>query len=160
MYRKEEAKKLREKFWTDFYNKSARLRLKNGKPRKWMLYKTGIKGVELKFDLTQKNMSVMIEIFYRNVYTRLEVFEKFEQVRALISEAYEGELTWDDNVVTEYGKEVCQIYERNDGVNIHDQGQWDEIMNWLMTKMLSLENAFEEVHSFLKSHIEEVLVDK
>lgn len=159
MYSREEAKRIREKFWIEFNNMSASVRLLQGKPRKWLLYKTGLRGVELKFELDNKQMGVMIEITHRDVYKRLEVYEKFEQVKKILSDLYDGELTWTDEWITNEGKEVCRISEYRSGVNINRQEQWGDIMDWLEQKMLSLEDAFEEVHPFLKKEIEAVFAD-
>lgn len=158
MYSKQEAKQLRADFWTEFNTQSAIVRLKQKKQRKWMLYKTGIKGVELKFELSQSQMGVLIDIKHNDVYKRLEMYEKFEQVAALLNDSYCGKLTWNDSFVDESGVELCRLQEVKIGVNIHRTEQWPEIMAWLQLHMLSLEVAFDEVRDFLKGEIDSIWV--
>ena len=53
MYSKEESSKLREEFWTSF-GKSF--------PRKWILYRTGVKEILFKFYFDTKKAMVCIDI--------------------------------------------------------------------------------------------------
>jgi len=49
MYSKEEARILKQEFWEGFNRYTKFYSKKVGSPISWMLYKTEIKGIELKF---------------------------------------------------------------------------------------------------------------
>lgn len=159
MFKRDEAKQLRLEFWDTFGRLSARKRAALGRHKKWMSYKTGLKGVELKFVLTRGRMEVCIEISHRNVYKRLEMYEKFEQVRTLIEAAYEHPLVWTDDTRNESGVAVCAIYEQQEGVDMYRKEQWPEIFEWFTGRMLLLEDAFEDVKPFLKAQWNEILFE-
>ena len=76
MYSKDEAKQLMTDFWNGFANytlcQSARLQ----QPVEWMLYKTGIKGLELKFDLDCKWIRSVIEVNARSESRRQAIYDE------------------------------------------------------------------------------------
>ncbi|MEN9444393.1 MAG: hypothetical protein RIS47_1283 [Bacteroidota bacterium] len=156
MHSREEAKQTRVDFWTYFGQYATKLRIQQQRPRKWTLYKTGLKGVELKFDTTNNQMVVTIDIYHKDSVKRLEMYERFGQVKSLLNEAIAVPVTWTDNYTDAVGKTSCRIYISQDGMDIYDRNTWPTAMQWFAKHMLLLEDAFEEVKPFLKAHWSEI----
>lgn len=75
MYSKEEAKKLRLEFW-ELFGKQCEVhpQLQNRK-RKWLMHRTKIKGVALRFEAGRENAKVILELSHRNEELRLKAYK-------------------------------------------------------------------------------------
>jgi hypothetical protein len=104
-----------------------------------------MKGVELKFDATRDGAYVILELNHHDPRTRLDRYEQFEQYKLLMEKEFPQGLIWDFAYVRECGTEVCRIYSKKNGIDIHRRIQWIEFYQFLSTEMLKLENAFKVV---------------
>lgn len=150
MYSAEEERQVRKAFWQEFSFKSGHLRRKKGKPRQWLLHRSGIKGVQLKFVVTRQYAKVLLEINHKDEDIRLMLYEKFEQVRKVMEEITGSDLVWEPFDKDETGKEVCSISWQLDNVDFGRKSDWPGIMDFLTEKMLKLEEAYLEYRDFVK----------
>lgn len=150
MYSKEEARQLRADFWEGFRRYT--LPRKRGKklPPKWMMDKTGINALSLKFSLENGCAMVGIDIETRSMDKRLELYERLEAVKKLLHEAMGKELIWELDYVRENGKSVSRIYTIIHDVSIYERGCWGDIYKFFYQNMLNLEAFFEEYNDYLK----------
>ena len=75
MYSKDESKLLRKEFWIVFARRCELVPELRHKKKKWVLYDTGLSGIDLKFEVTRSQALVMIEINSKEEVRRLEIFE-------------------------------------------------------------------------------------
>lgn len=150
MYTIEQENLIRKEFWQVFLAKSAVFRRKNGKPKSWLLQRTGIKGVHLKFVVTRQVAKVMVEINRKRDDERFALFVKFEQIRKIFEERTGEGLIWDALAEDESKHEVCRIYWELPDVDFATREQWPLIMNFMTEKMTRLEDAFVEYSDFVK----------
>ena len=150
MYTKEEAKQLREEFWINFHRYS--LPRKKGKslPPKWVMDKTGINALSLRFSLEEKKAMVGIDIETRSMDKRLELYDKLETLKKLLHEAMGTEMVWELEYERENGKSVSRIYTFIEGVEIYDRGCWGDTYKFFYSNMVKLEGFFEEYRDYLK----------
>ncbi|MFA5326169.1 MAG: DUF4268 domain-containing protein [Prolixibacteraceae bacterium] len=153
MYSKDEAKLLRKEFWVVFARRCEIVPQLQFRKKKWILYDTGLSGVDLKFDVTRTEALVMIEINSRLESRRLEVFETLQKYRLLLEDGFNEPLTWDFCYTRESGQEVCRIYISLPNVDFHRQNQWPDIFNFLIGNMLILENNFLEIKDALEAEL-------
>jgi len=153
MYSKEESKQLRKEFWIVFARRCEIVPELMHKKKKWVLYDTGLSGIDLKFDVTRKEAVVMIEINSREEERRLEIYETLQKYRLLLEEGFSEPLIWDFCFERESGQEVCRIYTQLPNVDFHQQMQWPEIFNFLIDHMLILENNFMEIKEALEAEL-------
>ena len=141
MYSKEESRNLREEFWIAF-GKSF--------PRKWLLYKTGIKGISLKFhfDLKKAVVSLVVE---GDLEQRIENWEKLISLKSILLEGYLPNAIFVDEFILENGKEISRIYVKKDGVSIHNKNTWQETMVFFFEKMSLLEDFFTVYEDILRN---------
>jgi len=145
MYSKEELKQLKKEFWEGFGTFCSEIPALKRRKSKFMLYNTKMKGVELKFDATRDGAFVILEINHSGEALRLEKYEQFEQYKSIIEKQFPDGLIWDFAYVRECGTEVCRIYTKKNGIDLHRRIQWMEFYQFMSTEMLKLERAFKTV---------------
>jgi hypothetical protein len=153
MYSKDEAKLLRKEFWIVFARRCEIVPELFQNKKKWILYDTGLCGIDLKFDVTRHEAIVMIEINSREESRRLEIFEILQKYRRFIEEGFSAPLIWDYCFTRESGQEVCRIYTSLPNVDFHRRNQWPDIFNFLIDNMLILETNLMELKDVLEAEI-------
>lgn len=142
MFSKEESKKIRQEFWTNFGKKY---------PRKWLLYNTKIKDLSLKFTFDTKIAQVSIDIESPDDFMRSYYFDKLISLKNIIKTDYLPNIVFDENYSLDNGKIVSRIYvELDDNVSIHNKHTWERTMDFLNKKMNLLESFFIEYKDFIE----------
>ncbi len=142
MFSREESKKIRQEFWTAFGKQS---------PKKWMLYNTKIKEVNLKFHFDTKKATVGIVIDTEDEILKPYYFEKFESLKLLMKEEISNDLIFDLNHETESGKIVASIFILKEQVSIHNKKTWPEVFEFFNENMLKFELFFLEYKDFIEA---------
>lgn len=153
MYSKDEAKLLRKEFWIVFARRCEIVPELRHKKKKWVLYDTGLSGIDLKFEVSRTEALVMIEINSRLESRRLEIFETLQKYRKFLEEGFAEPLEWDICFVRESGQEVCRIYTSLPNVDFHRQNQWPDIFNFMIDNMMLLENNLMEIKDVLEAEL-------
>lgn len=153
MYSKDESKLLRKEFWIVFARRCEIVPELQHKKKKWVLYDTGLSGIDLKFEVTRNEALVMNEVNSRLENRRLEIFETLQKYRLLLEAGFQEPLTWDFYFVRESGQEVCRIYKSLSNVDFHRQNQWPDIFNFMIDNMLLLENNLMEIKDGLEAEL-------
>jgi len=142
MFSREESKKIRQEFWTQFGQQS---------PRKWLLYHTGIKEINLKFHFDNKLALVAFVIDTEDEILKPYYFEKFISLKTLLQNEIDQDLVFSKYYETETGKIVAQVYLQKEGVSIHNKKTWDEVFKFFNQTMPKLEDFFVEYKEFIES---------
>ena len=154
MYSIEEKKKLTTDFWQLFKRRCEvhpDLKLKK---KKWILHRTKIKGVALRFDVGRNDAKVILELHNRSEKLRLEAFEILERYKVVVEVGFEDGLIWEFYYQRPDSKqEVCRIYTTLGNVDIHRQNQWPDIYNFFIENMMRLENNFLMVRDVLDGEL-------
>ena len=150
MFSKEEAKKLREEFWDQFKELSARRRARKRLPGNWMLTQTGIKALNLRFHVDREVAQVGIDLETRNMDKRIELYEKLESLKKLLEEAMEAPMNWDLEYIRENGKSVSRIYLQKENIDIYDKETWSRAHQFMYENMMKLELFYREYSDYLK----------
>ncbi|MDP4185259.1 MAG: DUF4268 domain-containing protein [Bacteroidota bacterium] len=149
MYSREEKRQLIIDFWSQFDDYCSSLPELAWKKKKWILHRTGIKGVHLKFDPGRKSTIVMIEVNHRREADRLAMFEKLESYKVILEQNLDEGLIWDFLYARETGQEVCRIYTSLEGVDFHRKSDWSSIFAFMASKMAILEQNLMELKDVL-----------
>lgn len=148
MYSKEETQQMRHLFWHKLESKTRRLPGQNGKPIKWIHDRTGIKGLDLRFDVDTKMAMVAMEINPTQDEKLESLWGKMMNCKTLFETTFGGPLTWEKEYVKTAGDTAARIYVKMEG-NIYDQEKWPEMIHFLIDNMLRMEKAFLEVQDYL-----------
>ena len=141
MYSREDSKKIRQEFWTNF-GKSY--------PRKWLLYNTRIKDFSLKFTFNRKIAEVSIDFDSTDEIMRLYYFEKLQSLQAILKDEFLPDAILAESYRLENGKNISRIYVTKKDVNIHNKNDWPFVQEWLSEKMDALERFFLEYRDFIE----------
>lgn len=154
MYSKEEKKKLVVDFWNLFKKRCDVHPELKFKKKKWILHRTKIKGVALRFDVSREDAKVILELYNRNERLRLKAFEVLERYKIVIEEGFKDGLNWEFYYQRpDSGQEVCRIYTVLENVDLHRQNQWPDIYNFFIENMVKLEDNFLSVRDVLEGEL-------
>ena len=150
MYSKDEIKKLHLSFW-ELFGKRCEVHPKlRYRKRKWMLHRTKIKGVALRFDVSRKDAKVILELSNRSENLRLKAYDFLEKYKVVLEDGFDEGLIWEFfHEREDSGKEICRVYTKLDNVDFHRQNQWPDIFNFYIDNMLKLEKNFLEIKDLL-----------
>jgi len=150
MYSAEEAKRIRNEFWEGFRNYTNQRRKRQGVSGKWMLTRTGINALNLRFHIDQQQAQVGIDLETSNMDKRLELFEKLESTKKILHNVMSEPMIWEVDYLRENGKSVSRIYLKMDDVNIYDTGTWKRVYRFFFEKMDALESYYRDYQDFLR----------
>ncbi len=140
MFSKEESRILREEFWIAF-GKSF--------PRKWLLYKTGIREISLKFHFDLKQAIVSLDVD-GDLEERIRIWEKLVSLKWILLDEYLPDANFEDEYFLKNGKEISRVYIEKEGVSIHNKNTWQETMVFFYEKMSRLEDFFKAYEDILE----------
>lgn len=141
MFSRGESKKIREEFWTEFGKQS---------PKKWILYNTGIKEVNLKFHFDNKKASLGFLIDTEDEILKPYYFEKFTSLKTLIKTEIDEDIVFEEYYETEVGKMVAYIFLQLDKVSIHNKKTWTQVFEFFNNQMPKFELFFLEYKDFIE----------
>lgn len=142
MYSREEAKKIRQEFWTTFGQEY---------PHKWLLYNTGMKEIQMKFTFDRKFAMVSLDISDEDDLVREYYFEKLESLKSILESDYLPGIIFDGNYELPEGKIVSRIYVKFEGVSVYNKQDWPTVKHFLSGKMLLLEEFFNDFSDYIKN---------
>jgi hypothetical protein len=140
MYSKEEAKNVRQQFWTMFGKRY---------DRKWLLYDTKLKDINLKFSFEDRRALVSIDINHDDAIFRAYYYEKLISLKNIMKEEVSEELIFEENYILESGKTISRVFVMYEGVKIQKQTDWPEVYEFFYTYMDRLESFFREYKDFI-----------
>lgn len=154
MYSKEEIKLLNILFWEKFgqYCKIHPLLLHKNK--KWILHRTGVKDLALRFEVTRENAKVILELGSRSEKSRFKAYEFLERYKVVMEEGFSQGLIWEFfHERNDSQKQVCRIYTQLDQVDLHRQNQWPQIFQFFIENMSKLEENFLLLRDLLNEEL-------
>lgn len=140
MFNKEESKKIRQDFWI-FFGKRY--------PRKWLLYDTKVKEINLKFSFDNKKAMVSFDIETHDDLIKAYYFEKFESLKNLLKAEISEDIILEEDYLRSSGKVISRIYIEKTGVNIHNKTQWPEVFDFFKENMEKFELFWYEYQDFI-----------
>ena len=140
MFSKEESKQIRQDFWI-FFGKRY--------PRKWLLYDTKVKEINLKFSFDNQKAQVSFDIETHDELIREYYFEKFESLKNLLKAEIAEDISLEQNYLRSSGKIISRIYVEKTGVNIHNKTHWPEVFDFFNEHMQKFELFWYEYQDFI-----------
>lgn len=140
MFSKEESKNIREEFWTGFGKEYS---------RKWILYDTKMKELQLKFSFDNSIARVSMDISSRDALIRTYYFEKITALKTILLTDYLPDATFEESFLLPEGKTISSVFVELENVNIHNKKNWPGVHKFFYDKMSSLEEFFLEYESYI-----------
>jgi len=154
MYSKEELKQLNILFWEKFGKYCEVHPILREKSRKWVLHRTKIKDVVLRFEVDRYAVKVILELGSKSEKLRFKAYEFLEQYKVVMEDGFDDGLIWEFYHEREdSSKEVCRIYTELNNVDFHRQNQWPDIFNFFIENMSKLEENFLSIRDLLQEEL-------
>lgn len=149
MYSRDEMKSLKTDFWEGFalYCEVQPYLYAH---KKWLLYDTKIKGVELKFDVFRYGASVMIEVNHKSEEQRLAMYEKLTWYKESIEKEFEEPLLWNISCLRDSGQQVSRVILSREGLDFHKRTSWGDYYAFMAQNMFRLETNFLAIVEFIR----------
>ena len=142
MFSKSKSKKIRQEFWTHFGKQS---------PKKWILYNTKIKAIDLKFNFDTKKANLGIQIDAHDSEKQQIYWDKFLSIKQWLLDEVNPDFIFDANYEVIPGKYIGYIYiPLKEKVSIHNKKSWEVVISFFNKNMLALEDFFIEYYDFIK----------
>lgn len=142
MYSREEAKQIRQDFWT-FFGKRYH--------RKWTLYDTKVKDINLKFSMEEPRAIVSLDVEHDDEIFRQYYFEKLLSLKSILLEEVSEDLIFEPNYVLESGKVISRVYTYMEPVKITRKTDWPQVYEFFYEQMDKLEAFFWEYQEYIKN---------
>jgi hypothetical protein len=150
MYTKEEAKEIRTEYWNQFRDYTNKRRMNKGRTGKWIMDKTGIGAINLKFHFDHKCALVGIDVETKNPERRIEYYEKLETLKSQINKALGENSKWEPEYIRENNKTISRIYTEIVDVDIFNKTSWNRVNMFFFDRMSALEDMFLEYTDYIK----------
>lgn len=150
MYTREEKKALVKEFWKSFDDYCNLDPMLSWRRKKWVLHRTGINNIDLKFEPGRNGVAVILELNHRDEDRRLAMYGRLLQFKPILEQGMEGEMIWALVYTRDSGEEVSRIYTELKGVDIHRKRDWPEIFAFMAGKMEVMQNNFLDLVDFIK----------
>jgi hypothetical protein len=145
MYSRQQASQIRKTFWTRFGQYMRPLPGASGEAVNWLNYKTGIRHVYFRMDVTNNEAIISIELKHPDPADQDIYFQKLQNVRNILEETVGEKWQWLPHQTDEDGAAVSRITTALPGVNIFNEADWPAIISFLKPRILALDEFWEMV---------------
>lgn len=139
MYSKEEAKRLKEEFWTSFGQYMSAIPSADLERVNWVNYKTGIKHLFFKMDVSNKVAVIMIELTHPDDSIRELMYAQFVELRNVFQSSIEEEWEWDEVYYDSYGKKTARISMELEKVSVFKKEDWSALISFFKPRIIALD---------------------
>jgi hypothetical protein len=148
MYSREEARQLRQEFWTTFGQYLAPHPSATGEKVNWVNYKTGYRGLYFRMDADRRQAYIGIVMAQRDPDLQQLFYEQFLELRSPLHGLLGEEWAWDERAHDDHGRPFRQIFTALEPVNLFRREDWPAIISFLKPRILAL----DEFWSLARDH--------
>tara|TARA_Y100000589_G_scaffold255334_1_gene244337 strand:- start:8239 stop:8700 length:462 start_codon:yes stop_codon:yes gene_type:complete len=142
MWSKEETKRRRIDFFTNFGIYMKKHIPQYGEKIRWVNYRTGINSIKFKIESSGKYSRVCIDITNKDEGVREVFFEQFEEFKKLLSIKM-NKLNWVKNYRIDSGIYITRIYTEINGPSINQESEWGDIYRFFEKNLIALHEFWE-----------------
>ena len=151
MFTKHEMSNTRQKFWTSLGQYLAPIPGAGGEKINWINYKTGIRNISFKMDVTNDHAYIAIEISHKDPEIQQLYFDKLRTLKPQFDSILDEDWIWERNAVSDE-KKISRIYKTQTSVNIFSENDWPGIISFLKPRLLLLDKFWFENSDFIELH--------
>lgn len=142
MWSKEETKKRRIDFFTNFGIYMKKHIPQCGEKIRWVNYRTGINSIKFKIESSGKYSRVCIDITNKDEGVREVFFEQFEELKKLLSIKMD-KLNWVKKYQIDSGIYITRIYTEINGPSVSQKSEWRDIYRFFEKNLVALHEFWE-----------------
>ena len=149
MFTKEEKKNINTEFWNSFGIYMKKYNKKYGRIR-WVNYRTNIKDLYFRLNLTQQKAIFSIELQHKDDGIRELFYEQFLELKAVLNDSVNGELVWEEIKFNQFNHPVCCMHSELENVSIYKKEDWLSVFQFFEKKMVGLHEFWLEFQEIFK----------
>jgi len=149
MFTKEEKKNITTDFWNCFGVYMKKYNKQYGRVR-WVNYRTNIKDLYFRLNLTPKSATFSIELQHNDDGIRELFYEQFLELKTVLNDSVGGELIWEEVKFNQFNHPVSCIYEELPNVSIYNREDWQAVFQFFEKKMVGLHDFWLEFQEIFK----------
>lgn len=111
----------------------------------WVNYKTGVPHIHFRLDAGINTASVAIEVSHNDVDVRFGMFDKFVQLQSVLEDTSGEKWEWIAFFTDDYGRDMCRVERKIDGVNVMNVNDWPTIISFLKHHIVALDAFWDMV---------------
>lgn len=149
MFSKEEASKIRHKFWTTFGRYMQPVPSAYGLAINWINYKTGFKPLNIRTEATKREAILRLEIIEKEPGLAELYFEQLLELKLYFETVVGPDWNWITN--DDYPHEHCYAYveKRLEKVSVFREDDWPDIIDFLKQNLILLDAFWSDArHTF------------
>lgn len=139
LYSREQAKQLKEQFWTSFGQYMSVVPAADLDKVNWVNYKTGIKHLFFSMDATNKAAVIMIEMTHPDDGIRELMYAQFLELSAILHATLGEEWEWDTVYYDALGKKTARISMSLPSVSVFKKDDWSTLISFFKPRMIALD---------------------
>lgn len=139
MYSREEAKRLKEQFWTSFGQYMSAIPSADSEKINWVNYRTGIKHLFFRMDVTNKTAVIMIELTNPDESIRELMYAQLLELKTVLNDTLKEEWDWDDVYFDSFGKKTSRISLELNKVSVFKQDDWPQLISFFKPRIIALD---------------------
>lgn len=143
MFKREEASRIRQEFWTAFGRYMNPVPSSEGLKINWINYRTSVKDVHFRMDVNQKSAIIYIAMEHGDADHRELCFQQFEEFKTILHAELDEEWEWQLHVPVKEGKPVSRIYKQIAGVSVFNKDHWPELISFFKPRIIALDRFWE-----------------
>ena len=136
---------MRKKFWTNFGQYMQPVTGASGDTVNWLNYKTGIRHIYFRMDVSTTAASIGIELRHIDAAMQQYYFEQLQQLKAILEQMTGEEWNWQLHQQDEDGNIVSSISKILKQVNIYTEADWPAIISFLKPRIIALDDFWMKV---------------
>jgi hypothetical protein len=143
MFKRDEASRIKEEFWTTFGRYMSPIPSAEGLKINWVNYHTKVKDVYFRMETGAKAASISISIEHRDPAIQELYFEQFLELKSLLHATLEEEWLWQLRASLADDKVVSRIYKEISDVSVFNKDDWSELISFFKPRMIALDSFWE-----------------
>ena len=144
MFKRQEASRIREEFWTTFGRYMNPVPSAEGMKVNWINYKTGLKDVYFRMDVTQKSAMISITLEHKESGIQDLYFQQFLELKTLLHATLEEEWIWQSHTIIAKDKIISRIYKEMTDVSVFNKEHWPELISFFKPRIIALDRFWED----------------
>ena len=142
MFKREEASRVRQEFWTTFGRYMSPILSSEGEPINWINYHTGIKDIYFRMNADTRSAMIGISIEHRDLDVQSSYFERFKEAKLILENFLDEEWTW-EQLLESNGRTISRIFIELPHVSIMNKDTWPDIISFLKPRIIALDAFWE-----------------
>lgn len=139
MYSKQEASLIKKKFWTTFGQYMKPVANAEGDTINWINYKTGIRHIYFRMDVTNKEATIGIELKEEDTALRYQQYNILLQLKSILREELQEEWEWNKDIIDDDGNTISRVSISLPNVTVFAEADWPAIISFFKPRIISLD---------------------